>query len=181
MKGSSIISTLGLLARMTLILGSLYLAVQQSYRMGANDPQIQMAQDIADRISEGRSVDHYFAGDTLDIARSLGLFVSQYDAGGAPLRSTGFLHGEMPRLPGGVFAFTKEYGEDRISWQPERGVRMALVIAKIPGANSGFVASGRSLAEVESRVSNLGEIVFIAWIACFVILVAEAFMRRRFP
>src|ERR1035437_8806059 len=128
MKLSSIVNFLSPLAIITVIMGLINVTVQQSYRMGANDPQIQIAQDISDRLSRGRSVDAYFAGDSLDISRSLAVFSTLYNPAGQPLRATGLLNGKMPQLPSGVFDFTNQHGEDRISWQPQAGVRIAMVI-----------------------------------------------------
>ena len=44
------------LGLVTLILcGLVNLAVQQNYRMSANDPQIQIAEDVADAVSQGKA------------------------------------------------------------------------------------------------------------------------------
>ena len=39
-------------------------------------------------------------------------------------------------------------GEDRLTWQPEPGVRSATVVVHYQGAQAGFVMAGRSLREV---------------------------------
>lgn len=179
MKLSSIVNFLSPLALITVIMGLIYVAVQQCYRMGANDPQIQMAQDISYQLSRGRSADAYFEGDSLDISRSPGLFVALYNSAGQPVKSTGLLNEKMPQLPSGVFDFTKQHGEDRISWQPHAGVRVALVIDKIPSVAGGFVAAGRSLKEVEARINNLNLMVLMGWLICAGILILRAWIQYQ--
>ncbi len=46
-------------------------------------------------------------------------------------------------------------GEDRITWQPEPGIRSAVVVVHYTGATPGYVMAGRSLREVEWRIDRL--------------------------
>jgi hypothetical protein len=179
MKLSTLFSFLCPLAIISLILGLVYTTVQQSYRMGANDPQIQLAADIRDRLSLGRASDSFFTGDSVDISRSLGLFVSLYNAAGQPIKATGFLDGKIPQFPSGVFDFANRFGENRVSWQPRAGVRIALVLVKIPSPGNGFVAAGRSLKEVEIREANLGLMVGSIWLICVGIGIFYAFLHYK--
>src|SRR5450432_2619430 len=111
----------------TIIFGVLYATVQQNYRSSADDPQIQMACEINLKLHEGKAINSFFA-DSISIAQSLSPFVVLYDANGKPLRSSGYLNGKMPELPRGVFDFAKANGEHNVTWQPQSGVRMAMVI-----------------------------------------------------
>jgi hypothetical protein len=36
------------------------------------------------------------------------------------IQSTGFLDGQLPRIPKGVFDFTAKHKEDVLTWQPRR-------------------------------------------------------------
>jgi hypothetical protein len=57
-----------------------------------------------------------------------------------------------------VFDNAREKGENRITWEPKEGVRIAAVIKRFEGktaSTSGFVLAGRSLDEVEKRQKNL--------------------------
>jgi hypothetical protein len=87
-----------------------------------------------------------------------------YSDTGEPLASSGRLHGAFPLLPSGVFDYTRQNGEDRVSWQPESGVRIAAVVVAYGGAQPGFVLAGRSLREVEIRESQVEQITAIAWL-----------------
>ena len=67
--------------------------------------------------------------------------------------------------------FTTPQGkETRITWQPQPGVRQAIVIERMQPAKNGasFVVSGRSLKEVESREAQLTWMVGIGWIAILI-------------
>jgi hypothetical protein len=130
------------------------LAVQQNFRMSANDPQIQIAEDAARSIGSGtQNVPAQPAANPVDIAASLAPFSVFYDDQGRPISGTGMLNGKLPSLPAGIFEFVRQNGEERVTWQPRPGVRSAIVVERIRGG--GFVMAGRSLREVELRERNL--------------------------
>jgi len=140
----------------TMLCGLVYGAVQQSYRQSANDPQIQMAEDAAAAISGN-------ATGTINIEQSLSPYLVFYSDAGVPSGGNGFLHGLAPLLPPGIFDYVRAAGETRVTWQPEPGVRQAIVVVRIPGPQPGFVMAGRSLREVEIREWRLELMVFAAW------------------
>ena len=127
MKLLSFLNYLLIIAVITVIILLIYASVQQTYRSGANDPQIQIAEDIGAKIKKGKSIEDVFPADTIDIAQSLAPVVVLYDAQGKPLRSSGFLNGKMLQLPEGVFDFAKKRGSHGVAWQPNHDVRMAMV------------------------------------------------------
>src|SRR5258708_39251872 len=73
MKKFSFLVYLFVLAIITIIFGVIYVAVQQSYRSGANDPQIQIVRDINFKLREGKAVESFFT-DSFNIAQSLSPF-----------------------------------------------------------------------------------------------------------
>lgn len=145
----------------TIITGLIYASTQQNYRSNANDPQIQIAHELRDRLQKKQPL---VFDDTIELEKSLSVFKETYDENGSPVQSTGFLNGKMPELPRGVFESAKKNGEDWITWQPQRNVRMALGVIRVNAMPVAYVAVGRSLREVEERVSRLTQMVFIAWI-----------------
>lgn len=155
---------LPLAAVTTLLCGLVYLAVQQSLRQGANDPQIQMAEDAAAALVAGSTPESVLPVAQVEISTSLAPFMVLYSNTGEPLASSGLLHGIVPLLPSGVFDHTRQNAEDRVSWQPESGVRIAAVVVAYGGAQPGFVLAGRSLREVEKRESQVEQISGIAWL-----------------
>ncbi|MGE5222720.1 MAG: hypothetical protein ACM3PY_09790 [Omnitrophica WOR_2 bacterium] len=175
---------LALAAAITAICGLIYLAVQQNFRMGANDPQIQIAEDAAYRLANGESAASLVPAQSVDIARSLSPYLIIYDRDGKPIASNALLHSQVPQLPAGVLDYTRQAGEDRISWQPEPGVRSAAVIVAIQGSSGGFVLAGRSLREVENRENNLTLIIGLGWAVTLLgtlalTILIEAFLFRQ--
>lgn len=128
-----------------------YATVQQSLRQGANDPQIQMAEDAAEALNQGASASSVIPKETVDIGKSLSPFIVLYDNNGEPTASSGLLFGQMPIYPKGALDSATRSGENRVTWQPSSNVRIASVVVPYKG---GFVMAGRSLREVEKRESQ---------------------------
>ncbi len=146
---------LPLAAAISVMAGLVYISVQQAYRSGANDPQIQMAEDAASALADRQTAQALVPAGKVNIARSLAPFMTVYDANGKVLASNAVLNGQTPALPDGVLDYTRQHGEDRISYQPEPEARSAVVIAAANGGQAGFVMVGRSLREVEKRINQL--------------------------
>ena len=134
--------------------GMVYIEAQQAYRMNANDPQIQMAEDGAAALAQETALDVVAPPAKIDVASSLAPFVMVFDDAGNVLASSGLLNGQNPPLPPGVLDFTRSHGEDRVTWTPEAGVRIAAVVVRAEGSKPGFVLAGRSLREAEKRVDQ---------------------------
>jgi len=150
----------------TVLCGLIYVSVQQSHRSGANDPQLQIALDLKNAIQANQSTGKWMTGDSTEISNSLSVFKTLFDKDGEPLQSTGFLDGNPPRIPKGVFDFTTKHTENVLTWQPRGCVRLAMVIELVNSPSVGFVAVGRSLKEVEKRESTLVTMVVVAWLVC---------------
>jgi hypothetical protein len=150
---------------------ALYSIPQQVLRLGANDPQIALADDLAAKLERGVAPTDAVAPASVDIARSLSPFVIVYDEQGRPLVSQAELNGQTPIPPQGVFDYVRQHGEDRLSWQPVlgsvRGVRIAAVIQRVPSAHGGaggFVLAGRNMREVEMRIGQVSQMAGLTWI-----------------
>lgn len=147
------------------ISGLVYLVVQQNFRMNANDPQIQISEDMAAALGSGQPVNRVVPSGATDISKSLSPFAIVYNDQGQVTASTAVLDGKVPDLPNGVLDFVKSHGQDRITWQPKVGVRSAVVITRYSDKASGYVLVGRSLREVEKREDMLTFQVGAAWFA----------------
>jgi hypothetical protein len=145
--------------------GLVYLAVQQDLRLGGNEPQVQMAEDAAAALARGDAALTVVPPGKVDFASSLAPFMVVYDDAGNIQAYSGTLGGQTPSLPSGVLDYTRANGEDRITWQPAPGVRIAAVVTRFEGPKPGFVLAGRSLREVEKRINLLGLQVGAALIA----------------
>ena len=176
MKKFSWLDFLFVMTIITIVFGVIYASVQQCYRSGADDPQIQLVGDINLTLHEGKSIERFF-NDSIEISQSLSPFVVLYNVDGKPLRSSGYLNGKMPEMPAGVFDVAKANGEHEVTWQPQMGVRMAMVILYSNSSPVGFIAAGRSLQEVEIREHNLVTMVLIGWIMCIAVILFRAVLQ----
>lgn len=149
--------------------GLVYLAAQQNIRSFANDPQMQLAEDLATALGAGQTVQSIFPPRQLDISKSLAPYAIVYDEAGNPLGSSGILDGKIPQVPKGVLDYVKRYGEDVVTWQPKEGVRSAIVVVPYAANTSGYVLVGRSLREVEKRETQIEIKVILAWMITLVV------------
>jgi hypothetical protein len=161
----------------SLVCGFVYTEVQQVWRMSANDPQIQMAEDAAKGIANGNWPS--MPTDAVEISSSLAPFLMVFDKDGHLLATNAILDGHPPSLPSGVLDWTRQHGEDRITWQPRAGVRIALVIVPVAGPSGGFVASGRSMREVEKRIAFASQGAAFAWAVLLAVGFGAVFLYRR--
>lgn len=157
-----------------------YVTVQQNYRSSADNPQIQIAEDISQELSSGKNVSEIVLPSKIDISNSIAPFVIIFDYEGLPLTSSATLHGKTPLPPAGVFDYVRVHGEDRISWQPETNVRSAIVITRYRGVLSGFVLAGRSLRETEKRENDLVQIIALVWTTTIIAIIIMLFFIENF-
>jgi hypothetical protein len=146
----------------TALCGLAYLIGQQGQRTGANDPQVELAEDAAARLDAGETAAAVVGtGPPVDLARSLAPFIVVYDPAGTSLATDGQLDGAPPAVPKGVLDAARARGVNTVTWQPRAGVRIATVTVPWKG---GTVTAGRSLRLVEERVDDLTRLVGLAWI-----------------
>ncbi len=161
--------------------GLIYATAQQNYRQNANDPQIQLARDVADAILQGTPADAIVpqVGNT-DLKKSLSPFLIIFDASGKPLGSSAILNGQNPEYPIGMLEEAKKTGEHRATWQPEPGVRIAAVVVHYSDKDqSGYVVAGRSLTEIEARVAKIAALVAMASAAALIISLLLIFIFKK--
>jgi hypothetical protein len=155
----------------TLCCGLVYVAVQQDLRSGANDPQLQLADDAARALDAGAAPASVVGGSRLDVALSLAPFVVVFDPAGQVLATDGQLNGQDPVPPLGVLESASAHSPNVVTWQPQPGLRLATVTVPWQG---GTVLAGRSLREVERREDQALLLVAAAWLAMIATLFATA-------
>ncbi len=109
----------------------------------------------------GKEWKQLFPSAKVSVAKSLTPFLIAYDRGGNELASSVTLDGQTPQLPDGVLDSTRELGENRVTWQPREGVRIAAVIVSY---EDGYVLAGRNMREVEVREAQLTTFAGITWV-----------------
>ncbi len=164
----------------TVILGFSYHAFQQLLRMGANDPQVQIAEDLADSLSNGMPLDVLKpTGGLLDMKKSLSPFFVVYDDKGAAVVGSAMLDQKAPMPPAGSLEAAKNQ-ENRFTWEPTSDLRVATVIKSYTAASSsGYVLVGRSMKETELRLKVLMQQVAIALAVSLVGIVGFALVNMK--
>lgn len=142
--------------------------VQQLYRQSLNDPQVQIAEDMALLLENGAKPTALIASSTkINIATSLRPYGVIYDKDLKPLVWSGVLNDMPPMPPQGVFAAARSTedgsGENRVSWQPQEDVRSAIVVVHVEKTD-GYVLAGRNMRETEDRIWEAQAIVVLAWL-----------------
>ena len=162
-----------------------YVIAQQVLRLSANDPQIQLVEDVTASLIAGNDPASLGGGQTTDISANLAPFLIVYDDAGKIVASTAKLEASDLVLPSGVLASAKAKSDDRVTWEPVKGVREAVVVKYYQtDTGAGYVLVGRSLREIELRESQLLKISAIGAIATLigefvVLLVLELLQKKR--
>jgi hypothetical protein len=168
----------GLAGAITLLAGGGYVVAQQAVRHAADHPQMEMARDAVSRLDGGASPESVLPKEAIDLSNrtATGPYVIVLNPMGDVLASSVTLRGAQPLPPPGVFDYVRSHGEDVISWQPEPGVRSAIVV---DGYSGGFVVVGRSLLPTEDLEANLLAWAGFGWVAAMLVLGAIAVLARR--
>jgi len=160
---------------------TMYAVIQQDIRMDANDPQIQMAEDLANSLNNGQNPTVL---GKINIAQSLAPFTILYDKNLNIASTNAYLNGTIPTVPTEALSGHKDtdiQGESRITWQPEEGVRLATVIVNY---NNGYVVVGRNMREIEIREDQQFQLIFIGWIIALIatlsaVIFMETVMKKK--
>lgn len=167
---------------------ALYVSVQQNYRASLNDPQIQMAEDGAAILAAGGVPDDVVprVPRRLDVASSLAPWIAVYDASSTPLEASAVLNAAPPAVPlsmlerarGSTSSDAARPLSIRAMWEPQEGVRQALVVAWEPKSQR-YVVAGRNASEVEYRIWQLQLIIGLGWFMTLVITLFAAWLSTR--
>lgn len=163
----------------------LLFVVQRMYRQGANHPQIQIAEDAAAAFEQNQ-----FTNETLkssfesfvpsigqvDLGTSLSPWIQVYDASHEVIESSVSIQEAQttPRVSSELFEGLAKRDQIRLTWQPRKGIRQAIVITKFSGLRNGYIVVGRSLREVEDQIKILTVIISTAWLVMVFMIVCTA-------
>ena len=153
----------------TLVLLIVYVNDQQHIRLAGNEPQEWMAHDTAERIASGVSPTQAVMGAPVRVLSEHAPYVIAYDKVGSTTAATGIFDGKISNLPEGILEYTRGHGTYRLTWEPEPGIRHAIVIVPIQGGTLGYVLSGRSLFYTEQQEALLKERTVYGWILTLIV------------
>jgi hypothetical protein len=160
----------------SIIIGSVYVSFQQFGRKAANDaPAATAAAQV--KLLEADAV----PSPRLELTPESGIFVIIYGPDDQPVSGTATLNGSLPVLPAGVLQTARTTGSDAVTWQPEPGLRMAVVARPAEGK---VIVAGQSLTPYEDRDQMVLMFLTSGWLASMVVLSAgyastELLTRRR--
>jgi hypothetical protein len=140
-----------------------YLTSQQSLRLGANGLPAQLAVETSIKLNEGQIVKSAIPTQKVDISKSLNAFVMVFDKNKNLIDTSGIMGGSTPTYPEGVLENVDKNGENRVTWQPETGLRFATVAIKF---DHGYIVAAQPLLETEKLIGSIGNVVLISWLAC---------------
>ncbi|HMR55373.1 MAG TPA: hypothetical protein PKD34_02160 [Candidatus Doudnabacteria bacterium] len=152
-----------LVALVSVLFISICYSARTVFRQQANDPQIEVTEQVAGIVRQGVPIDAIVSSaEQIDLNSSKALFVMIFDNERTMTGSSAQLNGEAPSIPSEVFDKANEMGEYRFDFQPAENLKFAGVMKKID--NSAYVLAGRSLSEMETRVAALEQPLWIGWI-----------------
>ncbi|MGZ3753162.1 MAG: hypothetical protein ACXVB6_17985 [Mucilaginibacter sp.] len=175
----------GYAALATALSGLIYIVGQQGFRQSADDPQYQLTEDAANAISKGADPRSLISTGTLaELTQTLSPYVVIYDTQGNIAAGNATLNGNPLKVPQGVLDYIQKNGHDHATWQPQAGVRQAMVgiLAKAPGKNY-IVIAGRSMRKIEERIATLGQQVAFGWLltifGMLVVVILQDMVARK--
>lgn len=158
----------------TLIFGSVYVAFQQEGRRSANAAPASAAAAQVQLLGSDT-----VPSPRLELTPDSGVFVIIYGSDDKPESGTATLHHVLPILPAGVLQTARTSGYDAVTWQPESGLRMAIVARSSAGK---VVVAGQSLAPYEERDTMTMILLGLGWLGSILVLAAgyaaHGFSRR---
>lgn len=152
----------------TFLSGLILVVTHNEIRQAANNPQIEIAENAIDLIFSGVQPYTLYASRPIDIEKRLSTFQEIYNDKGDVIGSNGRLDGQNPQIPQGVLEYARTHGENRLTWEPKPGVRLATVVMRFASSTStstaGFVLAARNMREIENRQKDLIIEVVVGWV-----------------
>jgi hypothetical protein len=164
-----------------IIFGTIYVAVQQNWRLSADQLPLRLAALATQQIAGGTDP-KAIAEDSTDLGATLEPFVIVYDKDKKVAASSGKLNGSVPSPPKGVFDhITRTRSQERFTWEPAKGYRYATVVQGVFKDNQVqyYVLAAQTLRETEAQIKNLTVLVGAGWILSLILLTGGAFLTPR--
>lgn len=168
-----------LLLAITGICALIYLVSWQNLCFQANNPQLQMSQDIAYQLSQGKDPSTLMPPQTIDIAKNLSPFVIVFDNTGKAIATNANVQGDIPPIPPEVLQAAGFEGQNIVTWQPREDIRAKVVVTGYSGNSAGYVLVGRSLQEFDKQQQQLMLTVGIGWLVIIAVSLFAPFMRFK--
>lgn len=161
----------------TIAFAAIFFSSRNSLRQQANDPQVEVTEQVAGIMRQGAPLDAIVSGaEQIDLATSDTLFVALYDKDKNLAGATATVNGQPLSIPAESFDQASVNGGYRFDWVVTDGREIAGVMKQVD--DLGYVVAGRSLAEYELRVAPLFRPLLIGWIASILLSLFLASLLR---
>lgn len=168
---------LSLVLLVTTIFVSICYASRAVFRQAANDPQIEVTEQVAKIIEQGVPLEAIISSaEVVELNDSKALFVVIYDGEKNLVASSATLDGQSLSIPAEQVALASGQDTHRFDWQPKDELKFALVSKKV--GDSAYIVAGRSLAETTLRMESLRPILFGGWIVSILFSLLITFLIR---
>lgn len=142
---------------------SICYAARGVLRQQANDPQVEVTDQVANIIRQGAPLDVIVSGaEQVDLANSSALFVMIYDKDKNLVGSSAVLDGQPLALPADALDKAKNFNDYRFDWQVSEYVKVAAIVKAVD--ETGYVVAAKSLAEYDRRADDLSQPLWIGWV-----------------
>jgi hypothetical protein len=155
---------------------------QQVLRRGADRQPGILAAEVGAKLTPGADASAVLGRPSQEIAskswlESTSNFAAVYDAAGNAVASNATYDGALPQPPRGIFNTIRERGLYKVTWQPQRGVRVALTGLLLH--DGGFVLAGQSLIPSEARDASFSRFMRLMWLVLVGCCVLIFILTRR--
>jgi hypothetical protein len=140
----------------------IFAAVQQLNRLTLYEQSAEVTQRILYGIKSGQDVPKNLL-PVVDLQYERGVFIVLYDAATNKAMETIMVDGKTVNVPVGVLNYAKAHGNHRVTWQPTKNVREAIIVTYVSGSRPVYVVVGKSVLEAESRIETIGKLILIGW------------------
>jgi hypothetical protein len=143
-----------------IVLLTAFVMVQQSTRLAANDAPLALNQAVRARLDNRYSPDAAVLTQPSNLS-DLAPFAILTDSKLNVEASSTPAGKAMILPPSGSFAYTKAHGQNRFTWQPSPGLRIATIITSYQGGSQ-YIVTGQSLGEAQSRIQVYTALMVLA-------------------
>ena len=157
---------------------------QQVLRRGADQLPLKLVASASDQLAHGADPARFIGGhqreiSSRDFLNSNQFIVILFNQAGQPIISNSTLHGALPQPPVGIFRHASQHGLYKVTWQPSRGIRVALTVQPLPNGN--FIVAGQSLIPSETREAASNRLLRWIWLTILAATAALVLLTRGRP
>lgn len=172
---------LTLVAIFSVVFVSICYSSRTALRQQANDPQVEVTDQVANIIRQGAPLDAIVSGaEQVELSQSDALFVMIFDKDKNLAGSSAVFNGQPLSVPSESFDLAKASGDYRFDWQVSETKKIAAVMKAVD--DSSYVLAGRSLAEFDRRAAVLSQPLWLGWgVSVLLALFLSSLMRPLRP